>query len=154
MSTRRSGAVHSSGAIFASTDVHAAIDLHRIAQQHFGRKTSCQTVGNIALTNRRRTDDRNGGKTCPGRNASTQLAHNGAGQIPGLGNVDVNINDLANELIDAVTLGDRRMHGLILGTLAQQDRVVLTFLNERRHHSVKLTLGILMRVVSITLTKQ
>ena len=31
-------------------------------------KTSCQTVGNITLTNRRRTDDRNGGKTCPGRN--------------------------------------------------------------------------------------
>lgn len=56
------------GRHLCGTDVHAAIDLHRIARQHFGRKTSCQTVGNITLTNRRRTDDRNGGKTCPGRN--------------------------------------------------------------------------------------
>ena len=45
------------GRHLCGTDVHAAIDLHR-----------CQTVGNITLTNRRRTDDRNGGKTCPGRN--------------------------------------------------------------------------------------
>ena len=38
------------------------------------------------------------------------------------------------------------MHGLILGTLAQQDRIVLftRSLNERRHHSVKLTLVILV----------
>ena len=56
------------GRHLCGTDVHAAIDLHRIARQHFGRKTSGQTVGNITLTNRRRTDDRNGGKTCPGRN--------------------------------------------------------------------------------------
>lgn len=56
------------GRHLCGTDVHATIDLHRIARQHFGRKTGCQTVGNIALTNRRRTDDRNGGKTCPGIN--------------------------------------------------------------------------------------
>ena len=56
------------GRHLCGTDVHAAIDLHRIARQHFGRKTSCQTVGNITLTNRCRTDDRNGGKACPGRN--------------------------------------------------------------------------------------
>ena len=38
------------------------------------------------------------------------------------------------------------MHGLILGTLAQQDRVVLftRSLNERRNHSMKLTLVILV----------
>ena len=83
------------GRHLCGTDVHAAIDLHRVARQHFGRKTGCQTVGNIALTNRRRTDDRNGGKTCPGSNLLARLAHNGAGQIPGLGNVNVNINDLA-----------------------------------------------------------
>ena len=56
------------GRHLCGTDVHAAIDLHRIARQHLGRKTSGQTVGNITLTNRRRTDDRNGGKTCLGRN--------------------------------------------------------------------------------------
>ena len=38
------------------------------------------------------------------------------------------------------------MNGLILGTLAQQDRVVLftRSLNERRHHSMELTLVILV----------
>lgn len=56
------------GRHLCGTDVHAAIDLHRITRQHFGRKTSGQTVGNITLTYRRRTNDRNGGKTCPGRN--------------------------------------------------------------------------------------
>ena len=56
------------GRHLCGTDVHAVIDLHRIARQHFRRKASGQTVSDVTFTNRRRTDDRNGGKTCPGRN--------------------------------------------------------------------------------------
>ena len=50
------------------TDIHATIDLHRIARQHFGRKASSQTICNIALANRRRTDNRYSRKTCTGGN--------------------------------------------------------------------------------------
>ena len=49
------------------TDVHTTIDLHRVTRQHFRRQASSQTVGNIALADRRRTDDRYGRKACTRR---------------------------------------------------------------------------------------
>lgn len=56
------------GRHLCGADIHTAIDLHRITRKHFRRKASGQTVSDVTFTNRSRTDNRNGGKTCPGRN--------------------------------------------------------------------------------------